>query len=120
MPLSEHEQKILEDIERQLQHDDPRFASQVSKTTLFSHLARRIRWAGLAFVAGFAMLGLYFVSVPLAIAGFAVMLASTLLIYRWVKRIGSEQLRSVSRGGKFSMAAFLARFGDRFRPDPPK
>jgi hypothetical protein len=120
MPLSEHEQKILEDIERQLQQEDPRFAHQVSKTSLYSHLARRIRWASLAFIAGFVMLVLYFVSVPLAIAGFAVMLASTLLIYRWVKRIGSDQLRAVSPGGKFSIATLLARVGERFRNEPPK
>jgi hypothetical protein len=30
MPLSEHEQRILEDIERRLQQEDPRFAQQVA------------------------------------------------------------------------------------------
>jgi hypothetical protein len=44
MPLSEQEQRILEDIERRLQQEDPRFAQQVSRSSLYSHLTRRIRW----------------------------------------------------------------------------
>ena len=31
MPLSEHEQRILEDIERRLEEDDPRLAEAVAE-----------------------------------------------------------------------------------------
>ncbi len=118
MPLSEHEQRILEDIEKRLEEDDPRFAEQVARTTLYSHLARRIRWASLIFVAGFLMLMLFFISTSIALAGFACMLGSALLIYRYAKRIGQDQLRSISRDGRFSVATFVARFGGRFRQRP--
>ena len=56
MPLSEHEQKILEEIERRLAEDDPKLVEQVGRSDLYSHLARRIRRAGLAFVLGFILL----------------------------------------------------------------
>ncbi len=42
MSLSRHEQRILEDIEKGLEQDDPGFAEQVTRTTLQWHLARRV------------------------------------------------------------------------------
>src|SRR3990170_6026651 len=59
MPLSEHEQRILEDIERRLEEDDPRFAQQVARSSLHSHVARRLRWGGLLFLTGFVLLMLF-------------------------------------------------------------
>ena len=47
MPLSEHEQRILEEIERRLAEEDPRLVEHVGRTDLYSHLARRIRLAAL-------------------------------------------------------------------------
>lgn len=117
MPLSEQEQRILEDIERRLQQEDPRFAQQVARSSLYSHLTRRIRWGALAFLAGFVMLILFVVSVWIAIAGFGVMLASGLVVYHQLRRMGGEQIRAVSRSGRFSLPAFLARIAQRFRGD---
>jgi Protein of unknown function (DUF3040) len=122
MPLSDHEQKILEEIERRLAEEDPRLVDQVSNTSLYSHLARRIRWASLAFLLGFCMLLLFALSIWAAAAGFALMLASTLLIYRYLQQMGREQIRALQRGGTFSLAALLARMTGRLRgPDgsPP-
>ena len=45
MPLSDHEQRILDEIERRLAEDDPAFVEQVGRTDLYTHLARRIRLA---------------------------------------------------------------------------
>ncbi len=117
MPLSEHEQRILEDIERRLSEDDPRFAETVSTTSLYSHLARRIRWASLAFLAGFVLLLLFFVSIWIALAGFIVMLAAALLCYRSLKQLGQDQLRTMVRDGRFSLPALLARLSGRYPPD---
>lgn len=115
MPLSEHEQRILEEIERRLQEEDPRLAEAVARTSLYRHLARRIRWATLTFAAGFVMLMLFAVSVWIAIGGFGVMLASALFAYQQLKRLGQDQLRAASRGGRFSLTALLARWAQRFR-----
>lgn len=121
MPLSDHEQRILEDIERRLTEEDPHLAEQVSNTSLYTHLASRIRWASLAFLAGFVMLLLFAVHLWVAAAGFTLMLLSTLLIYRHLKQMGREQIRVLQQtGGRFSLAAFLARMSGRFRgPTPP-
>ncbi len=114
-PLSEHEQRVLEEIEQRLSEEDPRFAATVASNTLYTHIARRIRWGTLAFVAGFIMLLLFPASVWIAVAGFGVMLASSLLVYQQLKRLGRDQLREWSRGGRFSLAAMLARMSERFR-----
>ena len=114
MPLSEHEQKILEDIERSLQKEDPRFAQQVSHHSLFSLLSRRIRIGALAFVAGFVMLMLFMVSLWVALAGFAVMLFSALFIYNQLRRLGRDQMRGAS-GGRPGLAEILGRLSQRFR-----
>ena len=50
MPLSEDEQRILQEIEAQFYANDPQLAQQVSETTLYRHAARNIKWAGLGFV----------------------------------------------------------------------
>ena len=43
MPLSEHEQKILEEIERQLYEQDPKFARNVASKAAKGHSARNLR-----------------------------------------------------------------------------
>ena len=119
MPLSDHEQRILEDIERRLQQEDPRFADQVARSSLSSHITRRIRWGALGFIAGFVMLMLFIVSVWIAIAGFGLMLASALLVYHQVRRMTSEQVRAVGDERRLSLPGFLARMSRRFRRDEP-
>lgn len=117
MPLSEHEQKILEDIERSLQKEDPRFAQQVSHHSLLRLLSRRIRIGALAFVAGFVMLMLFMVSLWVALAGFAVMLFSALFVYNQVRRLGRDQIRAAG-GGRVSMAEMLGRWSQRWSKGP--
>jgi hypothetical protein len=112
-PLSPDEQRVLEEMERRLLEEDPRLARAVA--SLSSHVARRIRWGAVAFIGGFVMLMLFPISVWVAVAGFGVMLASGLLIYQQFKRLGRDQIRDWSRGGRFSLTAFLARLTEKFR-----
>jgi DUF3040 family protein len=119
MPLSPDEQRILEEIEARLSEEDPRLAEAVGRTSLYTHLARRIRWSALAFLAGFLMLMLFPVSLWIAAAGFGVMLASSLLIYRYLKALGRDQVRAIQQSGRFSIAALLTRLSGRFRDGPP-
>jgi hypothetical protein len=118
MPLSPDEQRILEEIEQRLAEEDPRL-EQVSRTSLYSHLARRIRWASVAFLVGFLMLMLFAVSMWVAIVGFGVMLASSLMIYRYLKQLTIDQLRAMQQSGRFSIAGILARMTGRFSQPPP-
>lgn len=114
MPLSDHEQKILEDIERRLQQEDPRFAQQVSRQSLYGLLSRRVRIGALLFVAGFAMLMLFMVSLWVALAGFAVMLFSALFVYNQLRRISRNQMGGAAGGGRLSMSDILGRLGQRW------
>ena len=121
MPLSPDEQKILEEIEARLAEEDPRLASTVTNTSLYAHLARRIRWSAIAFLVGFVMLMAFPVSLWIAAAGFGVMVASSLLIYRYLKALGKDQVRAIQRSGRFGIASVLTRWSGRFRerPSPP-
>lgn len=118
MPLSDHEQRILEEIERKLREDDPRLAATVSKASVYSHAVRRIRWGIVGFVAGFVMLMLFMVSLWVAIAGFGVMLVSALFVYHALRRMGQDHIRQAGAGGRLSLTAALARLVDRFRNRP--
>jgi membrane protein implicated in regulation of membrane protease activity len=116
MPLSEHEQRILEEIERRLAEEDPRLVQSVAKATVASHALRRIRWGIAGFVVGFVLLLFFVADIWFAVGGFLIMLASALLIYHYLKRVGRDQLRSFGeRGGHLSVTAALARLAERLR-----
>jgi Protein of unknown function (DUF3040) len=116
MPLTPHEQRILEEIERKLAEEDPRLVESVSKATVAAHALRRIRWGLAGFLIGFILLLLFVASIWFAVAGFALMLASGLLVYQHLRRMGRDQLRSHGQeGGHFSITAALARLAERFR-----
>lgn len=115
MPLSDHEQRILEEIEKRLHEEDPRLAEAVSKASPYEHAVRRIRWGIVAFVVGFVMLMLFQISIWIAIVGFSVMLVSALLVYHQLRRLGSEQPREAHGGGRGSPGSFLSRLAQRLR-----
>ena len=99
MPLSEHEQRILEEIERRLAEDDPKLVEQVGRTDLYTHLARRIRLSAVAFLVGFVLLLLFVLSPWIAAVGFLVMIGSALLIYRYLGQLGRDQIRAMQAEG---------------------
>ena len=122
MPLPEHEQKILEEIERRLIEDDPGLARRASNATLPAHLSRRIRLAAFAFVVGFLMMLLILVpniGVPLVITGFVIMLVSGLVVYHYLKRLGRDQIQTWKAEGRFTLTGVLARIAERFRGNQP-
>lgn len=75
MPLSEHEQRLLEQIERALIDDDPKFASTVRSTDLRTRARRKVRLAAVLVVLGLALLigGAVSGTVALGVFGFLVM-----------------------------------------------
>jgi hypothetical protein len=81
VPLSEHEQKLLEQIERALVDDDPKFASQVRSGDRRKGARRKLQLGALLVVAGLALLvgGAAIPSVPIGVVGFLVMLAGAVL-----------------------------------------
>ncbi len=80
MPLSEHEKHQLEQIEQALRADDPRFASAVHAADPRVHYKRRVVVAAAGFVIGVGLLlaGVVINVIPVAVAGFVVMLTGSL------------------------------------------
>jgi hypothetical protein len=74
VPLSEHEQRLLEQIERALVDDDPKFASSVRTGDRRLKARRRLQIGAALVVIGFAVLvgGAVAESVPLGVVGFLV------------------------------------------------
>ena len=102
MPLSEHEQRLLDQIERALYQDDPKFASTVRSSDLRTHMKRRLRRAAVVLVIGFVLLLAGVVTNwVVGIVGFVVMLGALLLALSSWKRLGSTtpSLRAVSADG---------------------
>ena len=90
MPLSEDEQRILQEIEAQFYANDPQLAQQVSETTLYRHASRNIKWAALGFVVGFIVLLTSFASsLFFGFVGFLAMLACAFVVVgnlkKWAK-----------------------------------
>lgn len=78
MPLSEHEQRLLEQMERALYAEDPKFASSLRGKDPRSNFRRRIALAVIAFVVGVVLLmtGLVSKLIVVSVLGFVLMLAS--------------------------------------------
>jgi Protein of unknown function (DUF3040) len=99
MPLSDHEQRILAEIERRLLEEDPKFAHQVG-SSFRAHLARRLKLAVAGFLLGLIVLVAGFVEyVALGVAGFLIMLASVFVFVRTLRRRASVE-RPVSAAGQ--------------------
>jgi len=89
MPLSEHEQRLLDQIERAFYEEDPKFASAVRSTDLRTHMRRRLRRAGAVFVIGFVTMLFGIANVAVGITGFVIMLGALVLALAAWKRLGS-------------------------------
>jgi len=78
VPLSEHEQRLLEQMERALYAEDPKFASSLRGKDPRSNFRRRVLLAGVGFAAGVVLLmtGLVTQLVLVSVLGFVLMLAS--------------------------------------------
>jgi hypothetical protein len=81
VPLSEEELRLLEQMERALVEEDPKFASTLRGTSMRSVARRRAIIAGVVFVAGVAvmMTGVVMQLIPVGIVGFLIMLGSATL-----------------------------------------
>ncbi|GAB3178345.1 DUF3040 domain-containing protein [Streptomyces incanus] len=81
MPLSEHEQRMLEQMERALYAEDPKFASALEGSGLRTYTRRRVYQAIVGFLVGIALLmaGMVAQQVWLSVVGFLVMLGCAVL-----------------------------------------
>lgn len=134
MPLSEHEQRMLEQIESALYAEDPKFASTVRGGRLRSATGRRRLQAAALFVLGLVLLiaGIALPVKPggfpiISLLGFIVMFGAGVLLL-----LGGSGMTKSGRGGDASSGpggvpgraakskqrkagGFSARMEDRFR-----
>ena len=125
MPLSEHEQRLLEQIERALVDDDPKFASTVRTGDRRLKARRKLQIGALLVVVGLAVLvgGAVAGSVILGVLGFLVMFGGAALgVLNYKTATGAVETgpagsRSASaRGkGKARKQPLKTRLEERFR-----
>jgi hypothetical protein len=127
VPLSDHEQRLLEQIERALYAEDPKFATTVRSTDLKRHYRRRIVKGGVLFVFGLCVLlgGTVTKLIPVGVGGFLLMLTGALVaVAGWKRLTGSGDVSGIvnrgSRGGRSSRPAaprtgVVERFEERWR-----
>jgi hypothetical protein len=123
VPLSEDEQRILQQIEAQLYESDPALAREVASTTLYTHAFRNLKLATAAFIIGVVfMIATLSVSFLLAFVGFLVMLASALWFERNARKLGRAGLEQMTRsmrssGLRDTLGNTGQRMRDRFKRD---
>jgi hypothetical protein len=125
VPLSEHEQRLFDQIERSLA-EDPKFASAVRSTDPRFHARRRIILAALAVLVGLAVLivGVAEKYILVGVLGFVFMLAAAAVGISAFRRGRHPELRVVGgattrrTGGGGRRGSIIDRLEDRWRQRP--
>ncbi|MEV4171393.1 MULTISPECIES: DUF3040 domain-containing protein [unclassified Nonomuraea] len=127
MPLSEHEQRLLDQIEQALYAEDPKWANTVRISDPRSHYKRRLVKASIGFALGVVimMVGVVMSLIPLGVGGFVVMLAACLWgLSSWKKMNGFGDAATAASGtavppGKQARrgnrGSFMERMEERWR-----
>jgi hypothetical protein len=124
VPLSDHEQRLLEQMERALYAEDPKFADALRKSRSASIDRKGIVLGVAGIMGGLAVLvvGVATQIIPLGIIGFVLMLAGAFWSYRAFTRKSEEGQtpadpstvgRSASR--KASSGGFMDRLEQRWQ-----
>jgi hypothetical protein len=127
MPLSEHEQRLLDQIERALYAEDPKFASTVRGARLRRPSRRRRLQGAALFVVGVALLVLgvvvqefWFGNFPaVSLLGFLVMFFGALVTLTAIRRGSDAAGESTGEGdtakARSRRGSFSQRMEERFR-----
>ena len=96
MPLSEEEQRILQEMEQKLREHDRDFVDRVSHSSHRLQTSRGAKWAVFAFVVGTALLLATFrSSLGLGICGILIMVVSALAFAQY---LGIDESRTGAAG----------------------
>ncbi|WP_426998946.1 DUF3040 domain-containing protein [Pseudarthrobacter sp. N5] len=123
MPLSEHEQKLLEQLEKQLHEDDPKFANSMGSDPGRSWSTRHIVIGVLGTLAGVLLLlvGVSLQNILIGVLGFIVMGGG--VYFATMRSSGAGQSKSAGNGGKSArprssfMSSLEERWDERRRGD---
>ena len=125
MPLSEEEQRLLEQMEEALAAEDPKFVSALRGASSRRHHKRVAILSVLGFFVGIAVLmtGAVLAITLLAVGGFVVMLGCAYLALTHWRRMGEPELpenvhpisRAKGRAAAPRQSGFMNRMEDRWR-----
>lgn len=127
MPLSEEEQRLLEQMEEALAAEDPKFVSALRGASARSRHKRLAIAAVCGFVVGIAILmtGAVLALIPVGVAGFVIMLGCAYVALSHFRRMGEPDLpdnvhpmnRPKGQGGAATrgQSGFMNRMEDRWR-----
>ncbi len=129
MPLSDEEQRLLEQMEHALATEDPKFASALRGSTLRARLRRAVIVSALGFLAGVGllMLGAVLQMTVVTVVGFVLMLgAAYVFVTAWrrggevasdesAEPHGDAPARPVARSQSQGRSSFMDRMEERWR-----
>lgn len=119
MPLSEEEQRILDQIAADFHERDPQLAGELENTTLWSHALGQMKWASVLFLVGVVILIVALATASsffVALSGFLIMLVAALWFERNASKLGRagwQHYRNHGSNGAFR--GYLADQQDRLR-----
>jgi hypothetical protein len=125
VPLSEEEQRLLEQMEEALAAEDPKFVSALRGSSARSRHKRLTVVGVLTFVAGLTLLmtGAVVAMTALAVGGFVLMLGGAYLALTHFRLIGDADAtddvtpitKGKGRGAPAKQSGFMNRMEDRWR-----
>ena len=120
MPLSEHEQRLLEQMEKALYAEDPKFATSLKSTPGARAARGRAALGVLAVLAGMGLLvaGVATTFIAFGVLGFVVMLVGSVTIYSYLPgppRRGGRPHRIGCSAPAEVQPGFMDRMEDRWR-----
>ncbi|MET3951943.1 DUF3040 domain-containing protein [Arthrobacter sp. UYEF36] len=124
MPLSEHEQKLLEQLEKQLHEDDPKFASSMGSDAGRSWSTRHLVIGVLATLAGVVLLlfGVTIQNIFVGVLGFVVMGAGVYYATMRGAAAGKAKAEDAARKSGKPRSSFMSnleeRWDERHRGEP--
>jgi Flp pilus assembly protein TadB len=98
LPLSEHEQQILHELEQSLYQEDPGFAERVRSETVYRHAGRYCIWSALVFIVALVvMLFTFASSVVLGFVAVVVMFLAAVVFANNARRMGKAGIDDITR-----------------------
>ena len=116
MPLSEHEQKLLEQLEKQLHEDDPKFASSMGSDPGRSWSTRHLVIGVLATLAGVLLLlvGVSMQNIFVGVLGFVVMGAGVYFATMRSSAVGKAKASGPGRKQGKPRSSFMSNLEQRW------
>jgi len=120
MPLSEHEQRLLEQMEKALYAEDPKFATSLRSSPGARAARGRAALGVLGVFAGLGLLvaGVATTIIALGVLGFVLMLVGSVIIYSAFSARPAEDAEAAAKPsapGPVKSSGFMDRMEDRWR-----